>query len=508
MPIFSPASPEAQTAPILKAQEDYVKQQIPNTFKSVAPKESPTQLFQDYLTTGNQEFKQASSNALNKLNEFASDANIAAKKFVANGVPGLFSSSTPATYADALQQGIASRGTAIEKDTANPAMFAAGFTGGGFEDEVQPILSKSGASNPDLPNAVRLPINNLFPSEHDSFAGVKDMPGSQAIVDAYKQKIANGEPISPAIARTESDAGGIYHVIEDGHHKIQAAIESGLKDFPVQVKNNAATQTYYHATPTKNIPSILKDGFKNDTYAWPTKEQAEQYAKSQGDDWSVLLIKSSQKLGALDPMLTDEEKMDNPDLWLLNKDNIAPQGKVSLATLFGGAAATIAAVPSVFDKLGSSTFVNSNSFNKQVPTAMQNTIFNATKTAQYANPVNLKSVLHVENKPQDPHAVRQNTDGSQDLGLFQINSKNIPDIQNKFKEQGQMFNPFNPDDSAKAAAMIFDENVKEASSILKRPLTDKEMLNAYNSPSDVVKAARENEAAKKRQDSYIASSES
>lgn len=80
MGMFSPASPDTQTAPILKAQETAVKSQIPSVFSSVAPKQSPSKLFNDYLTTGNQMFKDASGQALSKLNEFANDAQQAVSR--------------------------------------------------------------------------------------------------------------------------------------------------------------------------------------------------------------------------------------------------------------------------------------------------------------------------------------------------------------------------------------------------------------------------------------------
>ena len=98
MPIFGPASPDTQVAPLLKAQEDYVKQQIPSVFASKAPKESPTKLFQSYLDTGNQVFKEASNNALNSLTAFAETS-----KEVATG---LFNKSRIAEVPDMTAKGL------------------------------------------------------------------------------------------------------------------------------------------------------------------------------------------------------------------------------------------------------------------------------------------------------------------------------------------------------------------------------------------------------------------
>lgn len=61
-----------------------------------------------------------------------------------------------------------------------------------------------------------------------SYEGAPD----RARVDYYKNKIANGEPIDPIIAMKDS-TGALG--VEDGKHRLQAYIESGIDDVPVKV---------------------------------------------------------------------------------------------------------------------------------------------------------------------------------------------------------------------------------------------------------------------------------
>lgn len=72
--IFGPASPDTQAAPILKQQEDMLNSKIPDVLNDSKPVESPTKLFQSYLQTGNQLFKEKSGQALDALSMFADKA--------------------------------------------------------------------------------------------------------------------------------------------------------------------------------------------------------------------------------------------------------------------------------------------------------------------------------------------------------------------------------------------------------------------------------------------------
>ena len=86
--------------------------------------------------------------------------------------------------------------------------------------------------------------------------------------------------------------------------------------------------TYYHATPEKNLKEIYKNGFKEDTYVWPEKSIAEQYAKSSSEDgekWTVVSVKSKEKLKADNPKLTDDDRMDHPEYWMLKRESIKPE---------------------------------------------------------------------------------------------------------------------------------------------------------------------------------------
>jgi hypothetical protein len=86
MSIFSPASPETQAAPILKAQEQHLNNQIPSVLNADKPKDSPSGLFQSYLTTGNPIFKTAAGTALNALHSFADKAGDIVDSIAGNNV--------------------------------------------------------------------------------------------------------------------------------------------------------------------------------------------------------------------------------------------------------------------------------------------------------------------------------------------------------------------------------------------------------------------------------------
>lgn len=262
MPIFSPASPEAQTAPILKTHEDSIKSQIPSTFQSIIPKESPSKLFGDYLTTGNTAFKDASAQALNTLSNFSNNANLAAKKFVAGGIPGLFEPNTPETYSDAFKQGLANRVASVEKQTANPMLLAGGTLGGeadlplllqshsdaflnsakqAMEDTGKDLSDiatrkrwgeleeKAGNAASDLINrhyippskpflvgqTLDIPVNNLKPQQQG--ADLFNELGS-----GYADKLKNGATFPPI----EVDSQG---TILDGHNRWVASLLSGHK---------------------------------------------------------------------------------------------------------------------------------------------------------------------------------------------------------------------------------------------------------------------------------------
>jgi len=96
------------------------------------------------------------------------------------------------------------------------------------------------------------------------------------------------------------------------HHSLATVMAKKMKkEYPY---------LYFHATPYHK--EIRKSGFRGDTYAWEKHKQARDYAKSQGKGWKVVPVKSKQKLPVTERNYTDEEKMDNGDLWLLKKNNI------------------------------------------------------------------------------------------------------------------------------------------------------------------------------------------
>lgn len=76
MPIFTNPNTQqdASVLPLVEAHEQQSKQQIPSVLSQMAPKESPTSLFKDYLNTGSQVFKNDAGTALKNLTTFANTA--------------------------------------------------------------------------------------------------------------------------------------------------------------------------------------------------------------------------------------------------------------------------------------------------------------------------------------------------------------------------------------------------------------------------------------------------
>jgi hypothetical protein len=86
--MFSPAAPDTQTAPILKAHVAALNSQIPDVLADAKPKDDPTSLFQSFLTSGNSMFKEAAGTALNKLQSFTNTAQSYAQNFPDSVLPG------------------------------------------------------------------------------------------------------------------------------------------------------------------------------------------------------------------------------------------------------------------------------------------------------------------------------------------------------------------------------------------------------------------------------------
>lgn len=84
-----------------------------------------------------------------------------------------------------------------------------------------------------------------------------------------------------------------------------------LEKYAIKNGNNI----YYHATPVKNVDSIMNNGFKGSTFVWDSKEKALDYIKSldDGDSWAIVsgATKESPDFGKTDPF--------NGDGWKVNK---------------------------------------------------------------------------------------------------------------------------------------------------------------------------------------------
>lgn len=510
MPIFSPASPDAQVAPILQAHTADIKSQIPSELQSIAPKASPTNLFNDYLNTGNEMFKQAAGTALNKLQEFATDANTAAKKFTASGVPGLFSSSTPATYADALQQGVQNRVANIEKQTSNPETLAAGFTGEGEANAIKelPVIR---AYSQDIGNVLsdkfrggtwysnsKKPVFNYADMQQTGYGGQSFIQKNLSLNNPYVVKIP-GE--------IQQESGDALHTLAGKlFPEHQAVLQKiGFDKLSPEDKSNIQDLMKNVGVPDKQIQYSFRDGYPDEEAISDNLLSAK--LKSLGHDSLVVRGKVYDYL--------NDSYHQGESIFHFPSDNssipAAPQGKISPTALFGGAAATVAAVPSMLDKLGTSTYTKQNQpapiLSDKIPQPIQQSFLKAASDNVPA-PM-LGQIVNVENKPFNPHAVRQNANGSQDYGLMQVNSSMIPWVQKQFKAQGSIFNPFNPDDSARGARMILEDNADKFTKSIGRAPTPDELVASYHiGLPETIAAARADIVAKQKEEAYVNRSKS
>ena len=75
-------------------------------------------------------------------------------------------------------------------------------------------------------------------------------------VDKYKNMIYNGEELEPILVLERKDADGVYYEVQNGHHRLQAYDEMGIKDIPIEIvqdskpgKFSKALQSQYKFTP-------------------------------------------------------------------------------------------------------------------------------------------------------------------------------------------------------------------------------------------------------------------
>lgn len=191
------------------------------------------------------------------------------------------------------------------------------------------------------------------------------------------------------------------------------------------------------------------------------------------------------------------------------KEPIIAYGKANSNTIFTGAAAlggtaAAATVPSILNK-NTTTYDRKEFVSKatqNIPDQFKEPIFQAS--SKNVPPAMFSRVLNAENKRYDSHAVRKNTDGSTDYGLFQINSSNFPFVRQELKNRGVIFDPFNPYHSALAADVLLEDNYKKFSKSVGRPPTDDELIGSFNQGlTDTIKAAKDDIKEKKQQKAYV-----
>ena len=149
----------------------------------------------------------------------------------------------------------------------------------------------------------------------------------KAIMDDLEKALGQERAGHKYIRRIQNPrTGGWTYIYEEGQQR-QPGTQPQEAPVTAQAEQNEGDYkyTYYHATP--KAKAIHKKGFKDDTYVWVTKKQAEDYVKTQqepGEKWEVVTVKSKEKLKADDPNITDEDKMDHGEYWMLKKENIKP----------------------------------------------------------------------------------------------------------------------------------------------------------------------------------------
>lgn len=169
--------------------------------------------------------------------------------------------------------------------------------------------------------------------------------------------------------------------------------------------------------------------------------------------------------------------------------------------------AVIAASKIVPSLIGASTYDRQQKLAEispsNIPQPLQDPIFRSVD--ELVTPRLFSRLMSVENQPADTHAIRHNSDGSRDLGLFQINTSNIPWIQKQFKAQNLIFDPFDPTDNAKAASMLLHDNAKKFTASVERLPTEDELLGTYHlGLNEIIQAAKGDIAAQKKENDYVA----
>lgn len=66
--------------------------------------------------------------------------------------------------------------------------------------------------------------------------------------------------------------------------------------------------------------------------------------------------------------------------------------------------------------------------------------FDEAASYQGVNPDILRAIRIVENEPGNPHAVNRNTNGSADLGLMQVNTIHVPELNKYGVHKRDLFN--------------------------------------------------------------------
>lgn len=137
-----------------------------------------------------------------------------------------------------------------------------------------------------------------------------------------------------------------------------------------------------------------------------------------------------------------------------------------------------------------------------VPSTLKEAIYSASKKYSDSSIQLLSQRLNKENKSSDPMAINHNSDGTQDLGLMQINSRMVPFITKEFAKMGRSFNWKNAQDSIEASALLDKENARVLKNYNVAP-TPENLFTAYNvGPNTVFKASKGDSGATTSVDNY------
>ncbi len=159
--------------------------------------------------------------------------------------------------------------------------------------------------------------NNVSSRNIDELTSGTEGAPDRSAINAYKEKILNGNTVDPLII-TRAEDGKFF--VEDGKHRLQAYKELDYTDVPVVYKEAKTNgQKYFHYTSSENAKKINEEGFKI-----PKKTLYDRIAPKMEGNGVYLLNKDDSGIGKSFGDTKIEVSL-NSDTKILNLDKNTPE---------------------------------------------------------------------------------------------------------------------------------------------------------------------------------------